>query len=105
MCKKKSMTLEKVKAEAKKLGYKLIPIKKYVKVLPCPVCGKKRTSEWTIMNLSGKDTFRRVCHNCGFQGNLADRSSKTIEAWNDAVNEYNINAAICAVLKEESQNG
>ena len=39
------MTLEELKEEAKKLGYDLIPRKKYISLKPC-MCGRKRLCEW-----------------------------------------------------------
>ena len=40
------MTLDDLKAEAKKLGYHLVKDRPKIVMLPCPVCGKKRTEEW-----------------------------------------------------------
>ena len=40
------MTFDELKLEAKKLGYRLEKIQEPITLLPCPICGKKRTSEW-----------------------------------------------------------
>ena len=42
------MTLEELRVEAEKLGYKLVKIPEKVKLSPCPVCGSKHTSVWYI---------------------------------------------------------
>lgn len=43
------MTIEELRAEAKKLGYNLIPINKKEKLLPC-TCGCKRREHWGFRN-------------------------------------------------------
>lgn len=40
------MTFDELKLEAKKLGYRLEKIRESITLSPCPICGKKRTSEW-----------------------------------------------------------
>lgn len=43
------MTVKELEVEAKKLGYRLIKIKEKVSQLPCPVCGKKNTTNDIIL--------------------------------------------------------
>ena len=40
------MTVEELKAEAEKQGYKLVKVASPIRILPCPVCGCKKTEEW-----------------------------------------------------------
>jgi Zn ribbon nucleic-acid-binding protein len=75
------MTVEELKAEAKKLGYRIIPEPERITLMPCPLCGKKRTEEWYEQ---GGLRFRQ-CANCGFKGG-SGRTAKDAKAkWNDAV--------------------
>ena len=83
------MTLEELRVEAEKLGYKLVKIPEKVKLSPCPVCGSKHTSVWYI-GYSGINSgqFRR-CDICDFKGKtVAKGELATKKAWNEAVEEY-----------------
>lgn len=78
------MTFDELKLEAKKLGYRLEKIQEPVTLLPCPVCGKKRTSEWYKQ---GGLRFRQCC-NCGFAGNYGENSKEAKIEWNKTVEMY-----------------
>ena len=78
------MTVEELKAEAKKLGYKIIPIRNRVKLLPCQ-CGRKRLQMWVDGGSPGG--FFYVCPRCG----RASLTGKTVNGarkkWNKMVEE------------------
>lgn len=78
------MTLEELRIEAEKHGYRLAKITPTVKLLPCPVCGSKRTSEWFRTDGS----ISRECNKCSFRGFWAATKKKAKENWNKAVLEY-----------------
>lgn len=96
----KNMTLDELRAEAAKLGYKLVKAQKqeYVKIGPCPVCGKKRTSTW-ISYGNFPLVHHRRCSNCGFQGYPRRTPTEARLGWNEAVKTYLENK------KEESDDG
>lgn len=92
------MTLEELRVEAEKLGYKLVKIPEKVKLLPCPVCGSKNTRVWWYKDFNEirSGQFRK-CNICGFKGKIvAQGELATKKAWNEAVEEY---------LREENDNG
>lgn len=78
------MTLEELKNEADKYGYKLVKKNSYIKILPCPVCGKKSTH--IRFNLGGE--YLKVCSICGFKGNISKTKRDVNKSWNDAVNQF-----------------
>lgn len=85
------MTVEELQAEAKKLGYRLTKIpQKPVRLLPCPICGKKNTSVWyaTFDGRIRSETRRCNTRGCTFEGffGLSDESIR--EGWNNAVELY-----------------
>lgn len=83
--------LERLRADAKKLGYKLVKIPEKVTLLPCPVCGSKNTSVWYLgYNSHGADRGQlRKCNICDFEGKVVARGElATKRAWNEAVEEY-----------------
>ena len=56
------MDVEELRILAKSMGYNIIPIKKYEKLLPC-VCGCNRRSHWdTVVRGIYRKTLR--CENC-----------------------------------------
>nr|DAT55711.1 MAG TPA: restriction alleviation protein [Caudoviricetes sp.] len=94
------MTIEELKIEADKLGYNLTKKPESIKLLPCPVCGSKTTSEW-----SGGGKYIRRCRNwqaesddqfcvrgsrktCAFEGAPAETARQAKRNWNDAVVAY-----------------
>lgn len=78
------MTFNELKLEAKKLGYRLEKIQEPITLLSCPICGKKRTSEWYQQ---GGLRFR-LCNNCGFAGNYGRNSKEAKIEWNKTVEMY-----------------
>jgi len=81
------MTLDELKLEAKKLSYHLVKDKAKITLLPCPICGKKKTHEW--YDAANHDKFRR-CEECGeFDGNHGKTSIEVKLGWNMAVENFN----------------
>ena len=79
------MTVEELKAEAEKQGYKLVKIASPVRILPCPVCGCKRTEEW-YRNLM---VYRKCAKTgCSFEGYLGKNRIDSKRKWNEAVLDY-----------------
>lgn len=81
------MTLEELKAEAKRQGYKLIKEKPYIALEKCPKCGKKPRLRVYV----GTDQYQCDCTNrsMGWYRN----ESKAKEAWNERVKgEKNVKA-------------
>lgn len=74
------MILNELKDEAKKRGYYLVKIPERVRLLPCPVCGTKRTEVWTCNH----GNFR-VCGKCSFRGDYAKTERESVKKWNEAV--------------------
>lgn len=72
------MTIEELKAEAEKQGYQLIKKKKYVKLLPCPNCGKV-PSEW--MYIKSRNWVYRC--ECGKIAEGARTKTKARQLWNE----------------------
>lgn len=77
------MTLEELKIEADKLGYRLTKKKKYVRLLPCPVCDYKHPTEWL-----GYGGWFRKCPQCGFDSEPSKSMIGGKRMWNDAVLNY-----------------
>lgn len=74
------MTLDELKAEAKKMGYKLIKDSPYERFLPC-TCGCNRRSLYVL-----PDGYGYVCQKCGRKA----KGRTEIEAkknWNRMVRE------------------
>ena len=82
-----SMTLKKLKTEADKHGYRLVKDNPTVKLLPCPVCGSKRTIEW-IHSSDDEGIYSRECNKCDFRASREKTKRKARESWNKAVLEY-----------------
>ena len=59
------MELTELRQEAEKLGYKLVPIKKYVRFLPC-VCGCNRRIHWSVVNNNEYGVILE-CKRCGLE--------------------------------------
>ena len=75
------MTVEELKAEAKKLGYKIIPVSESIKLLPC-VCGcKRRTHWWTV-----KGMFYQ-CNQCGLKAPIGENETEAKKLWNKMIEE------------------
>lgn len=81
------MTVKELQAEAKKLGYRLTKIpQKPVPILPCPICGKKRTSIWYkyLNGAPGGIHLRCNTVNCTFEGFSGQDERGAREGWNSA---------------------
>ena len=76
------MTLDELKAEAKRQGYKLIKDNPVPKMLPC-VCGANRRAEWT--NIRGKYCYE--CMKCGRTSSWGDTRREARENWNRMVSD------------------
>jgi hypothetical protein len=77
------MTLEELKAEAKKHGYKLTKEYKYIKLHSC-ICGNKHpTLEWDIAQKQRYYT----CRKCKFRANGAKSKYEAIAKWNEFVEQ------------------
>ena len=75
------MTLEELKAEAKKHGYKLTKDYPYIKLAPC-VCGhKSQHISWT----SGKTPYYYKCYKCGLTAQFAKTKYEAKLKWNECV--------------------
>lgn len=84
------MTFDELKLEAKKLGYRLEKIQEPITLSPCPICGKKRTSEWYRHSKIDKKCglLFRQCNNCGFAGKYGKNSKEAKIEWNKTVEMY-----------------
>lgn len=80
------MTLDELQAEAEKQGYRLVKITPTVKLLPCPVCGTKRTSEW--ISTRDKRGYQRTCDKCDFEAEWGKTKLEAKQKWNEAVLKY-----------------
>lgn len=80
------MTFDELKLEAEKQGYRLVKITPSVKLLPCPVCGVKRTGEWISMRDGGG--YFRACRNRDFKADRGKTKTEAKQKWNEAVLEY-----------------
>lgn len=78
------MTLEELKAEAKKHGYKLTKEYPYVRLSPC-ICGHKRIGEYFILYSDTKETRFRKCYRCGFASEPARTKHEAKIKWNECV--------------------
>ena len=75
------MTLEELKAEAKKHGYKLTKEYKYEKLAPCTCGAKSPILSW---NMEHKENFYR-CRKCTFRANGAKTKYEARIKWNECV--------------------
>ena len=80
------MTVEELKAEAKRLGYNIIKKPESVKLLPC-VCGHKRVEQY-YKHIQGKKKESGHFYWCQWCGREAEVGKTKIEAkkrWNEAM--------------------
>lgn len=75
------MTVEELKVEAEKLGYKIVKPIKYVKLKPC-ICGCRRV--YPEISLNPKGRYYR-CQNCGLTGEISKYVYQSKINWNKAV--------------------
>lgn len=80
-CERFVMTLEELKIEANKLGYKLIKNNPMPKLKPC-VCGCKQRTEWSCHNPDG---VRLECVKCGLSTPVVKTRREAINSWNDLI--------------------
>ena len=83
------MTLEELKAEAKKLGYKVVKDNPRVKLLPC-TCGRKQIgSAWW-----DGETYMWFyqCPNCGKRAPSHKMQNEARKLWNKMIEETKENA-------------
>jgi len=76
------MTLEELKREAKAAGYKLIPIQKEEKLLPC-TCGRKRRE--TRLDVKTR-RLALVCPKCGRRA-IGETEKEVRENWNKGIRD------------------
>ena len=78
------MELEELKAEAKKLGYNLIPRREYIKKQPC-VCGRKKLEYWYYsVNYLDKSTLMTYvqCPKCQRYSPAGRTENEAKQLWN-----------------------
>lgn len=77
------MTLEELKSEAKKHGYKLIKERPYIRLAHC-VCGHKSIGTW--FTYGGEPTmYHHECYKCGFTSEPAPTKYEARQKWNECV--------------------
>ena len=78
------MELTELRQEAEKLGYKLVPIKKYVRFLPC-LCGCNRRIHWFYVK-DGESSTILECKGCGIEakGKTEEEAKRN---WNKLIRE------------------
>lgn len=77
------MTLEELKAEAKELGYRLVPEKTPMpRLLPCS-CGRKRIERWVNCEQDGPNTLFYACPDCDKTSAPKPTEREAREAWNE----------------------
>lgn len=81
------MTLDELKAEAKKLGYHLVKDRLSIVLLPCQICGKRLTSG--LYNLFNDYYFYSLLVCECFDGKLGKTIDEAKLCWNIAVENYN----------------
>lgn len=82
------MNYDELKAEAKRLGYRLVKIEPKARLENCPVCGSsnRKIHLWQSAINFGKQ-FR--CDKCEFHSEDWSKSEIAARrAWNDAVSKY-----------------
>ena len=81
------MTLEELKIEAAKLGYKLVKKQKSINLLPC-TCGGKRRTMWITTTRSTRG-FQRIlaCDKCGMEAPPGNTIQEAKENWNKMIEE------------------
>ena len=84
---KKTMSLEELRIEAEKLGYKLRKIEPYEHFKPC-VCGHNRRT--TIYGRSG---IYFECKVCGLESPVGRSEKDAKDKWNKMIEEFAKNAS------------
>lgn len=78
------MTLDELKIEAGKLGYKLVKNQPHIKLLPC-TCGRKRVREWYDVGFNVSDRYFYVCPRCEKKSSSAKTRREARIAWNEMI--------------------
>ena len=82
------MTLEEIRTEAQKHGYKLVKEHPYVRMMPC-ICGHKNISYCsTFYSASGEKTQTPYYHQCRKCGLTSEHTKTKYQAklkWNECV--------------------
>lgn len=78
------MTLEELKAEAKKHGYKLTKEYPYISLAPC-VCGHKVNGSYLIYGTKDGTSYFHKCYRCGFASEPAKTKYEAKLKWNECV--------------------
>ena len=76
------MTVEELKSEAKKLGYRITPIRKYIKLLPC-TCGRKQLGGWWWD--SENHVYFYKCPICDMEGPPGKTDREARKNWNTMI--------------------
>ena len=79
------MTLEELKAEAAKHGYRLVKHSGYIKLHPC-TCGHTKRHTWCV-----KDGYMLECYKCGKQGYVGATRTDARRQWNKRIEEDLVN--------------
>lgn len=77
------MTLDELKVEADKFGYKLIKKSVRIKMLPC-ICGCNKRTEWFD---SRKGQTFYSCDGCGKKSPMSNTTNGAKRAWNEMIEE------------------
>lgn len=80
------MTLEELKAEADKLGYRLSKKSERVKFLPC-VCGCNRRLHWFGHSYYEGTQISFECNNCGLKSPPGSSEQEARQKWNKMIKE------------------
>lgn len=75
------MELEELKAEAEKLGYKLVKKQESTALLPC-TCGGGKPHEWLQFGETG---YIYRCEKCDKEGKLCKTKTDARRAWNQMI--------------------
>ena len=75
--------LDEVRILAEKLGYRLVPIRKYERFLPCK-CGCNRRAHWSCGWAKGNGYILLKCSRCGFSVK-GDTEAEAKRNWNEAI--------------------
>jgi hypothetical protein len=78
------MTLEELRTEAKKHGYKLTKEYPYISLAPC-VCGHKKISSYFTLDNNSKAMHFHRCYKCGLESEPARTKYEAKLKWNECV--------------------
>ena len=76
------MTVEELKVEAAKLGYKIIKKQEYIKFKPC-ICGCNKRGLW--YRSGGTRLYK--CNNCGLEAPEGSNDKEAKLNWNKMIEE------------------